>query len=50
MAAASWNYHHIVCLLKEFFLTVKDLSRTNDTTTPDGYLKWTSAEFKLHAR
>lgn len=32
----------------EFFLTVKDLVRNNDTCSPDGYLKWSKVEFQLH--
>ena len=37
-------------VLKEFFLTVKDLVRNNDTCSPDGYLKWSKVEFQLHTR
>ena len=40
----------LVFVLKEFFLTVKDLARSNDTCHPDGYVKWTKAEFQLHTR
>ena len=40
----------LVFVLKEFFLTVKDLARSNDTCRPDGYVKWTKAEFQLHTR